>query len=121
MGIEAGLARELKVGVAAVTGHGDQGRVLQARIATEAAGDFVAVQTGQADIQERGVGKIDVGGFKSVRSGVGGFDVETGRSEQFRQNLGRIDVVVDHEHAPLLQTSGGRCRGSRGGGKIGRS
>src|SRR4051812_43456433 len=79
--VEAGIQGAFAVFGLAVTGQGDQLDAV-AEAGADAAGDFVPVKAGQADIDEGDVGIAAPGDFDAVRSVFGDVDVVAPDLEQ---------------------------------------
>ena len=107
----------LAVGFAAPAGHRDQhGARHSAARARSCARHLVAVHAGQADVEQHDVGHE--ARRPSQRRGARMHDVHAGgpASPAPRQGVGRVDVVVDHQHLQARRAGSGACRTARRAG-----
>lgn len=89
------------------------------RNAAQPACDLEAVHAGQAEVEQDHLGHVPRGELDRVRAVVRHPDGMAAHAEQLRQAVGRIAVVVDHQHAaPSLGLGGqrfSRLAGRHGG------
>jgi len=104
--VEAGVFGALFVGVLSPAGDGDEGDGGGPGVLAEGADEVVAVDFGEADVEECDVGAEVFDGDESVGAVVGDADVVAGHSEEHGEGVGGVAVVVDDDDA----------EGGRGGG-----
>ena len=80
----------------AIAGDGDDDERL-AQFAAERGGDLIAVEAGQAEIEQHDVGFLASSDVEGLEPVVGNLDVVAEAFEPECRGLGGIEVVVDHE------------------------
>ncbi|HSP96210.1 MAG TPA: hypothetical protein VL049_03045, partial [Candidatus Dormibacteraeota bacterium] len=99
--VETSGQRALAIFLLTVAGERDERDPAQARLAADASGELVPVHTRQADIDEHDIGPGDAGGRQRGGAVAGHADPQAERLEQHHQALGRLDVVLDDQHAGI--------------------
>jgi len=84
--------------VAAIAADGDQRLLAAERAGAYAARHFQAVDRGQAQIQQHGLRAFAFDPFERGQAVVCAGYFEAFALEHHRQALGRIDVVINHQH-----------------------
>ena len=97
---EAGLAAAPPVVLLAVAGHGDDPDVAEARDLPNLPRHVVAGDVGQADVEQDDV-RAELGRHPQGRDAVGGGPhLVAPQADERGHGLGRVLVVVHHQHAP---------------------
>ena len=110
----------LAVAFLGVAGDGDEEGIGEGRFGAEDAGDFVAVEAGQAEVEEQRGGEEFAGGGHGVGAGVGAAHFAVAPLQEAPERLGGVFVVVHDEDAHGLRQGGavGRRRGWGGGFRL---
>ena len=114
--IEAGGEGALAVLLLAVARDGDDRGLLGRLVAPQLPDDLVAVQAGQADVQEDEPGSESARRLDPRRPVIGRLHVMSEQAQQPGQRLGEVDVVIDDQDpGPRRRIRLGRgCRLGRG-------
>ena len=83
----------------------------------QAARDRVTVEAGKPDVQHHDMRCEHPHGSKRLVAVADGLDLMSLEAQERRRALRRVDVVVDHEHAPAVDLLAGDRR--RRGGELG--
>ena len=100
VGVEPRFAGQSDVGELAITGQGDQPHFLapvaQGRVAAQAPGHFVAVQSGKADVHEHDVRPPLDRGRQAVRAGVSILHAVAQVPQRATEHQYQVVAVIDH-------------------------
>src|SRR6185436_4703157 len=113
--VEAGRGGARAIFLLAVAGERDQQHVAGIAALAQLAGDRVAVETGQADVEHHHVRVEHLERGERLQAVVHRLDLVALQPQERRGAFGRVDVVVHHQHAPSVDL--GRrpdgCHGAR--------
>ena len=98
--------RPLAVLVLAEPGDGDEHGAVEPRLGAEAGGELVAVDVGQADVEQDDVGAELAGGLDGRPAVAGGPGLVARGGEQAGHPPGGVGVVVHHEHPSRARPAG---------------
>src|SRR4029079_2668838 len=93
--VEAGVFRALAIVGLAPAGDRDDRNLARPGRGAQLPADLVAVQAGQAEVEQDRVGAQRVGPDERLRPGAGDVGLVAAEREQQRQALGAVAVVVD--------------------------
>src|SRR5262245_13882825 len=106
--VKSRLARPATVFVLSPTRQGNQRHLGEFRVVPHAAGDFVAVQIGHAQVQEGDGRPANGKGFQCRLAVVTNVDIGAKVSQQHAQTVGSVFVVVGDQDALHARDGGTR-------------
>ena len=114
--VEAGGTRALLVLYLAPAGDGDQHGLAVARVQSQPPRDFVAVHSRHADVEQHGIGAKPRHRIERVLPAEFDLVLDAEQLQHHAHGLGRVDVVIDHQHAQANDGAGAAAVSTRAGG-----